>query len=75
MGQCMVTSTVRDEPRLSVANDNLGTWARSASRLEIHTRVVADAGLNPRDAILETYDPGTSASEPALQAEAHPAGA
>lgn len=49
----------------------LGAFVRAAVLLEVHRRIVADAGLNPKDAKLETYDPGMGALELAIQAEKH----
>jgi len=49
---------------------SLGALAMSSVLLEVHTRIVADAGLDTKDAILETYDPGTVDNELAKIAEA-----
>lgn len=49
----------------------LGNFVTCVTLLEIHTRIVADAGLDPKDANLETFDPGTAANELALLAVNH----
>lgn len=50
---------------------HLGAFVTSAVLLEVHKRIVAAANIDAKEAILETYDPGTVANELAIQAETH----
>jgi tetratricopeptide (TPR) repeat protein len=49
---------------------SLGAFVMSAVLLEVHARVVTDAGLDSKEAVLETYDPGTVDNELANMANA-----
>ena len=49
----------------------LGAYTRGAILLEVHTRIVTDAGLDPTEAASEVADVGSFENELALLAERH----
>lgn len=69
----MVTSTLGSLSAMGadfhVLLGMLGLYTKSAALFDLHARIVAEAGLAPREAYIETYDIGTLDNELAILAE------